>query len=232
MRGKKHDLIGKRFGRLLVTGCMGKDKNGAILWNCRCDCGNETIVRGSILVCGKQQSCGCLGREFSSLRLKKCNEYDLSGQCGKAIAGTGETFLFDKEDIDKIKEYFWRVSKPSKNHPLTGGYVVSNSIKRKQVNLSRLIMNCPEDLIVDHINHDKLDNRKENLRICTFSENQRNRRFKGVSFHRRQGKYYARITVNKVTINLGSFDTFEEAKTARLKAQEKYFGEFGCMDQV
>lgn len=58
---KTANLIGERFGRLMVIR-FSHSKNGAV-WLCRCDCGNETLVRTSILRCGSTNSCGCGSRE-------------------------------------------------------------------------------------------------------------------------------------------------------------------------
>lgn len=66
---KKIDLTGKRFGRLVVLGDSGKRtyrKNGkvrAILWNCKCDCGNNKKISGENLMSGKTNSCGCLRKD-------------------------------------------------------------------------------------------------------------------------------------------------------------------------
>lgn len=60
------DLTGERFGRLVVIKRVGKNKQGKSLWLCRCDCGNEIIVRGSDLKSGNTKSCGCLQKEKSS----------------------------------------------------------------------------------------------------------------------------------------------------------------------
>ena len=55
------DMMGQRIGRLVVFGT--EKKNGFTQWRCRCDCGNETVVRGGFLRSGNTQSCGCLKRE-------------------------------------------------------------------------------------------------------------------------------------------------------------------------
>lgn len=68
--GKKLDLTGQRFGRLIVVESM------KTRWKCLCDCGNETFVDGGHLKSGHTQSCGCLSREISS----KNNLIDLAGQ--------------------------------------------------------------------------------------------------------------------------------------------------------
>ncbi len=91
--------------------------------------------------------------------------------------------------------------------------------------MHRLIMDCPDGMDVDHINGDGLDNRRENLRIVTRSQNLRNRKtfknsksgFKGVIFNPVNGKW-------KAIINLGTFDTSEEAAKAYDEAIKKLFG--------
>ena len=60
---KKIDLTGHRFGRLIVIREYGRDKWGAVLWLCKCDCGREVVVISSFLRGGKTKSCGCLSRE-------------------------------------------------------------------------------------------------------------------------------------------------------------------------
>lgn len=67
--------------------------------------------------------------------------------------------------------------------------------------------------IIDHINQDKLDNRIENLRAVTQSQNQLNNKAKGCSFHKAKCKWEARIKVNSKLISLGYFNTEEEAMT-------------------
>src|SRR5690349_9172361 len=83
---------------------------------------------------------------------------------------------------------------------------------RKTIMLHRFIMNAPEGMEVDHINGDGLDNRRVNLRLVTKTENLRSRKtfksnktgYKGVVYNPQNGRW-------KVTINLGTYDTAEEA---------------------
>lgn len=87
---------------------------------------------------------------------------------------------------------------------------------------------------LDHINGVKNDNRIANLRECTMSQNQSNRRLqrnnstgvKGTSFHKTSGKYQCRVTKNGRQIYLGLFDSLDDAKTAYNKAAEAHHGEF------
>ncbi len=102
------------------------------------------------------------------------------------------------------------------------------------VNVHREILGlvAGDGLIVDHINHDTLDNTRENLRIVTYSQNAQNRRLtnrnasgiKGVNFS--YGKWRARIRVNNKLIALGRFTTPEEAHAAYCEAAKRYFGEY------
>ena len=69
----KRDMVGKKFGRLLVVSEEGKNKHGRTLWGCKCDCGNKKliIVSGNDLRSGNSKSCGCLQKEATIKRNKQ-----------------------------------------------------------------------------------------------------------------------------------------------------------------
>ena len=105
--------------------------------------------------------------------------------------------------------------------------------KRRLYMLHRVIWEMhngpiPAGMFIDHINGDRSDNRIENLRVVTRSINGRNRRMhsnnvsgvNGVSFHTRQGKWCAYLYLNRKRFHLGYFDNLEDAKQARLAAQQ------------
>ena len=133
----------------------------------------------------------------------------------------------DLDDINKIKDMKW--------HLLPSGYVVSK-IKNKTIYLHRFVMDYGGNLEVDHVNLNKLDNKKSNLRIVTSSENGMNRGLQknntsgvtGVCLNQRVNKWMAYIKVDYKNIHLGYFDTKEEAIKARQEAEIKYFGEYRC----
>ena len=132
-------------------------------------------------------------------------------------------FIIDLEDLNKVLSISWWSNK--------NGYIL-NTANRLQ--LHRFIMNCPDNMMVDHINGNPLDNRKINLRICTPHQNSMNLKKKknnasgivGVWWDEARKKWYARIKHNYKGIFLGRYDNIEDAKNARIKAEKEYFGDF------
>ena len=110
---------------------------------------------------------------------------------------------------------------------LKGGYVQITHEKRDQ-SLHRVLLNVPvhSPQTVDHINRNKLDNRRGNLRIATRQQQAINKVKKGWSLSKRYGTYQARLRINGKLIHIGSFKTPEEANEAYKKAHVKYFGEY------
>lgn len=237
--------VGDVIGRLTVLE-KGKTyvyKNGTkdTEWICRCNCKNQTIVKkrySNLIKKNRIPSCGCIGREKTSIRSKKYNKYDLSGEYGIGYASnTNNPFYFDLEDYDLIKNFCWREEK--KGYLRTS--IITNG-EEKQIILHRLIMNLSNEkkLFVDHINHNVYDNRKQNLRIVTNTQNIQNSKpnsknktgVPGVDFRKDCKKWMVRITINGNRIRLGSFDTFEEAVQARIEAENKYFGEYSYWNSI
>lgn len=224
------DLTGQRFNRLIVLG-IDEEKTipKHIYWKCLCDCNKTISVQGNSLRSGKTQSCGCLQKEMASKANKKYCKYDLeSEEYGIGWTHNGDVFWFDKEDYDKIKDYCWHVN----NY----GYLVSGSNI-----LHRVVMDAKDnDLVIDHIDHNKLDCRKQNLRVCSISQNAMNMikpsrntsGCKGVSYHKYSNTWRAFITKNKKQIYLGYYKLFEDAVKARKDAEVKYFGKYNYETEV
>lgn len=114
----------------------------------------------------------------------------------------GKSVKVDDDDYNKYNHLAWHLSDT--------GYAVRRN-NGETIRLHRLIMNCPEGMVVDHLNGDTLDNRKCNLRICTQLENANNRHnIKGYCYDRSKRKYMVRYR-NKF---YGRYETEEEAKRA------------------
>ena len=168
------NLTGLKFGRLTVLeqagSRIGKNGKSLIFWKCLCECGNIVEVYAGSLTSGLTTSCGCLQKEKAKengLKYKRKNIYDLTQKYGIGyLYDSNKKFYFDLEDYEKIKEYYWVIN--NKGYVITGGANNSNLL------MHRLILNVLDDQEVDHINHNTNDNRKENLRIVTRSQNQMN----------------------------------------------------------
>lgn len=112
-------------------------------------------------------------------------------------------------DYENLMQHKWLCSHDR-------GYVVSN-MNGKQIRMHRFIMNPPDNMVVDHINHCTWDNRRENLRIITAQENSQNlpkratQRYRGVKFDKKQNKYLAYFNLNRRAIKLGKFESEIEA---------------------
>lgn len=227
MTRKAEDLSGKTFGKWTVIKDLDK------LWSlCKCECGTTKPVEKCALKSGSSKSCGCFKKEYISKALKKYNKYDLSGSYGIGYTENGEEFLFDLEDYDLIKEYYWVTNQE--------GYLLSKNSKTT-IRLHRLIMNCKDSKIfIDHINHNVKDNRKINLRYAKNSQNQMNAKLRsnnksnytGVYYNKKIKKWIANIQINKKRIFLGQFYNLEDAVKTRKKAEEKYFGEYSYSNSM
>lgn len=143
----------------------------------------------------------------------------------------GMKAIVDPEDYDIISGMKWCVT--NSRGQLRALHSKRNGSKINTILMSRYIMDCPENMVVDHINHNTLDNRRCNLRICTRSENMRNRvshGCKGVSRH--YSKWRSRITINGETIIIGDFIDKQDAILAYNNAAIQYHGIFANTNYV
>ena len=140
----------------------------------------------------------------------------------------GETIV-DEEDYYKLKQYYWHLN--------DGGYVLAH-INKKHLRMHRYLLNYDGKDVVDHINNNKLDNRKCNLRIITKKQNSMNSsssknstsKYIGVTWDKERNKWIAQISIDCKNINLGRFDNEIDAAKARDIATLKYLGEFGKLN--
>ncbi len=145
----------------------------------------------------------------------------------------GAIALVDDEDYYYLSKISW--------HLHSGGYAVGKHPETKKLTyMHRIIMGAKDGEVVDHANHLKYDNRKENLRLCTQKENAWNSRgvegksrFKGVALSDKVSKpWFSRIRVDDGVLHLGYYKTEEEAAYAYDLAAKKYYGEFAYLNNV
>lgn len=147
----------------------------------------------------------------------------------------GKVAVIDFEDFEKVRGFKWYAQKAGScfyacRDVWEGG-------NRTKLFLHRFLTNCPPDLEVHHINGDGLDNRQENLQICTAQQHRFARQRKkadasskcrGVSWSKRYEEWRARIGHHGVTIHLGYFDSEEDAARAYDAKATELFGEFAA----
>ncbi len=151
--------------------------------------------------------------------------------------------LIDDEDLTRVRGLKWHayIDTHHEGRWKARGFLNSNRGKRKSIRvlLSRFIMKAPADMVVDHINHDTLDNRKKNLRLCSRFQNAKNKLtyknntsgFKGVS-EKTKGVFAAYICMDKVQIFLGYYKTAEDAAKRYNRAASKLHKEFAALNKI
>lgn len=155
----------------------------------------------------------------------------------KAIELTqGKYAVIDDEDFERVSGHKWRFD----GRYAVTHYQESTKSPRKNLRLHRFILMVKRGESIDHINNDPLDNRRENLRICSHAENNWNKGltvlntsgFKGVYFHKASKKYMARIKVYGKTHYLGIFEEVKDAAMAYNEAARKMHGVFAKLNIV
>ena len=148
----------------------------------------------------------------------------------------GKTAIIDASDIAKVAPYKWMFhagyARSSKYDPKTR--------KNTAVHMSHIILPCPEGMFIDHINRNKLDNRRCNLRIATRSQNNANRRsfansksqYKGVVKSKKTGWWEAAIRKDGKQISLGSYETEIAAASAYNDYARRMWGEYAVLNDI
>ena len=154
------------------------------------------------------------------------------------LANNRGVVLVDEDNYMGLNTFNWKLCNT--------GYAIRNSLlregrPRRGILMHRQIMGVTDPKIqVDHINHNKLDNRKCNLRLCTNTQNQYNRamnfnstsKYKGVYFNTALKYWVAQIQEKKHKIYLGYFKTKEAAAKAYNEAAVKHHGEFAKINKL
>ncbi len=135
----------------------------------------------------------------------------------------------DDRDFALVSKFRWRYD---------NGYAVRNvkqGGKTRLQSMDRLIMNAPEDSEVDHRDRNGLNNTRQNLRICTHSENMANRGlfknntsgYSGVHYYHSKNRYVVKFKKDNIWHYVGCFKSIEDAVLARNAARPLLHGEFG-----
>lgn len=213
--------VGEKYGHLTVVEILAPDRTKVCQSRralCTCDCGGTNIVRLDKLRNGDISSCGCM----RGYRPRKGNEIILKDTHAEIIAGK-RIILVDIADVEKLKLFTWSVN---------GGSTIEAQTRMDSaiVSMHRFLMNFPSCL-VDHINRNTLDNRRNNLRLATHAQNMQNQvtstgksKYKGVTV--RGNKWRAHCKGNY----LGEFKSEIEAAMAYDSMARVLYGEFARLN--
>lgn len=207
-RRKLKDITGQRFGKLTALSATEKRRNGNVVWNCRCDCGNLYEQTGRNLVRGYSRHCGCEKRrgdsmEFRDLANQKFNRLKVLYPTPKRTS-SGSVIWHCICDCGRETE----VSETALVHgrQISCGCRVQEVGKELSNYLHFIDGTCIEFL-------------KRKQRCDNTSG------YPGV-YRMGNGKYRAAITFKKTRYYLGTYDTFEEAKQERQNAELRYHQSF------
>ncbi|MEN6632273.1 MAG: HNH endonuclease [Candidatus Polarisedimenticolia bacterium] len=150
------------------------------------------------------------------------------GDVRQIALGDGFTAYVDAKDYEWLSRWQWS---------MRGGYAARME-KRTPIYMHRAIANPPEGMIVDHKNRNKLDNTRDNLRVCTQQQNAGNRskrrgthsRFAGVGFNKQCGKHFAAVNARGERFFLGYFANEVEAARAHDAKAVELYGEFARLN--
>lgn len=152
----------------------------------------------------------------------------------KVPLSQGKFALVDDKDFVWVSQFKWSYDPK--------GYAFRNTQRpnRRIFYLHRAILEAKKGEYCDHINGDKLDNRRENLRLCTNAQNVQNRRlgknntsgFKGVFWDKVASNWYVQITANRKVFCVGRTETKEEAALLYNKKALEFHGEFALLNKV
>jgi hypothetical protein len=153
----------------------------------------------------------------------------------------GHWMLVDIDDYSFVSKRKWQIKYGCGIMKYARASFVMDG-KRRNKCVHQILINAPKGMVIDHKNGNGLDNRRQNLRVCTYSQNGCNKKrtnryketskFKGVTWYgtNKYRKWLASITINKKTIYLGFFHTDTEAAMAFDKAALIYHGEFAYLN--
>ena len=154
---------------------------------------------------------------------------------------SGHEILVSDQDFDYLSQFSWSVTPPPSTNPRSfyaRAKLRGEDGRSRAVLMHRMILGEASGRPIDHIDHNGLNNQRENLRVCTVQQNnmaarRRDRDLpKGVSFCRRTGKYIAVIQVKYRKIYLGLHASKEEAAHAYNKAAVANFGQFAVLNPI
>jgi hypothetical protein len=151
----------------------------------------------------------------------------------------GKFAIIDPDDYERLSKHKWYAAKGGNTFYVTRGKWSGKLKKRLNIMMHREIIDVPDGMFIDHINHNGLNNRKANLRIATPADNTRNTRrhkkntsskYRGVWYSKDSHKWRVTIDVNRKSKHIGYFHNEIDAAKAYDEAAKKYYREFAILN--
>lgn len=261
--GYAKDLTGQRYGKFTILR-FSHSEHSHSHWEAVCDCGNKEIhaigyynKNSEYKMCKecKKAEAERVSLEINKVRQREKQERKEYRETNKEMFLTRKKFnsyefkddivivngkiIIDKEDFEFIDNLNRYLTINSGNYAYITKY-------GEDIFIHRLLMGLPNTfdeetrLVADHINGNRLDNRKSNLRVIKKEINPINCKkyknntsgVKGVSWMKKLNKWQSSIQVNKKSIYLGVYSDFDEAVRVRREAEKKYFGEYNREENI
>lgn len=229
------DLTGLRVGRLTVKRFSHINEHHKSIWICDCDCGNKSIPKYGDCLTRKNptRSCGCLQREFSKRNIKEVCRYNIGKVKGNKYIEydsyyegrdlNDNVYVIDKDDYEIVSKHTWCIN--DNNY-------FSTIIDDNKVYLHRFILGCSsgDGAVVDHINGERYDCRKSNLRKADYYVNSWNtittNRYGAKNIRKRGNKYEVRASYYNEVFYLGLYENIDDAIKARTDFENINYGEY------
>lgn len=232
---KAIDLTGQRFGRLTVIAKEGSREyrpgKYRIYWRCKCGCGNECSAHTTDLRAGKVKSCGCLKKEILDTigeRSRAQNDFRIDGNTVHVFFNNKPAEMLVDLDVwnEWASAYCWHLN--------ANGYAATRHNGKNTIFHDIAFPNRSKAQLIDHINGNRLDNRLENLRFVNRTQNNMNKGLRcdntsgytGVAWDKSKGKWVVQIQIDGKNKHIGRYASKKDAVNARIKAEEKYFGDY------
>jgi len=217
------------------TFSVGVKGGSAVILACR----NKANAPGRMWVVDRDGHCKNFTRDKELLAPELVKALS---EGAKLLPLTQDKFaIVDPQDYEQLSQYKWYAKKGYSTYYAGRGvrvYEDGRYVRVKQKLMHRLITNAPAGMIVDHRNHNGLDNRRENMRVCTREQNSHNQRpyrgsscgYKGVTLHKRDGVFEVNIRYKGKLNYIGRFKDADDAAKAYDKKAVELFGEFAYLN--